>query len=161
MSKRKAAPRRRPGREIKHGAYSIVYREEIVKRYPELVRYTQDCHAALLKDLAPGGPDTLSAAKGILLDRLTSKLLTAGLLDIYLGQQGIIRRDRLDQRVLECEPAVATYLQVNNAIRHDLVVLGLERVNLEPHVLTPDELMAQVELEDQDSGKEGTDDGQK
>jgi hypothetical protein len=42
-----------------------------------------------------------------------------------------------------------------------LVVLGLERVNLEPHVLTPDELMAQVELEDQDSGKEGTDDGQK
>jgi hypothetical protein len=147
MSKRKAAPRRRPGREIKHGAYSIVYRDEIVKQYPELARYTQDCHAALLKDQAPGGPATLSAAKQIVLDGLSSKLQTWGLLNIFLGTHGIIRRDRLDQRILECEPAVATLLQVWHSIRMDLQLLGIEKVEIQPTVMTVEELTLAVRKE--------------
>jgi len=142
VSKRKTAPHRGPGRQVKHGAYSIVYREEMVKRHPELARYVQDCHNALLADLAPEGPETLSAAKTILLDRCTAALLMAGQLEIYLGTHGLLRRDRLDQKVIEAEPALESWLHVNRAILRDLEALGLERVELGPRNLTPDEMLA-------------------
>ena len=140
MSKRKTAPHRGPGRQVKHGAYSIVYREEMVKRHPELARYVQDCHNALLADLAPEGPETLSAAKTLLLDRCTAALLMAGQLEIYLGTHGLLRRDRLDQKILEAEPALESWLHVNRAILRDLMALGLERVELKEKVMTIEEL---------------------
>ena len=137
----------RIGRPVKHGANALIYRDEIIKQFPELVRYTRDCYAGLVRDLAPEGADTLPTAKQIILDRLTAKLQTAGLLDIFMGKHGIIRRDRIDQRVLEAEPIVQTWLQVNNAIRADLQLLGLERRELGPRVLTADELVDAVEAE--------------
>ena len=142
-TKRKDAPKRHPGRQIKHGAYALIYREEILKKYPEVARYAMDCRAGLVKDLAPGGPDTLSTARIIVLDRLTAKLLTAGLLDVFLGEHGIIRRDRLDQRVLEAEPIVQTWLSINHAILKDLEALGMERRSLEA-IMTPAELLEAV-----------------
>jgi len=146
-TKRKDAPKRRPGRQIKHGAYALIYREEILKKYPEVARYAMDCRAGLVKDLAPGGPDTLSTAKMIVLDRLTAKLLTAGLLDVFLGEHGLIRRDRLDQRVLEAEPIVQTWLSVNHAILKDLEALGMERKALEAIVLSTEEMIVAVNEE--------------
>ena len=137
-TKRKDAPKRHPGRQIKHGAYALIYREEILKKYPEVARYAMDCRAGLVKDLAPGGPDTLSTARMIVLDRLTAKLLTAGLLDVFLGEHGIIRRDRLDQRVLEAEPIVQTWLSINHAILKDLEALGLERKALDAELTVLD-----------------------
>jgi hypothetical protein len=151
--------KRRIGNPPKHGADALVYRKEIIEQYPELVRYARECHAGLVADLAPEGEDTLSTAKQIILARLTSKILTAGLLDIYLGKNGVIRRDRLDQRVLECEPAVQVWLQVNNAIRRDLETLGLERRQLEPRVLTPAELLAEVAGERADTPAQAQDTG--
>jgi hypothetical protein len=78
-------------------------------------------------------------AKQIILDRMTAKLLTAGLLDIFMGKHGILRRDRLEQKILEAEPIVATWLSINNAILRDLEALGLERKPLDI-TLTPAEL---------------------
>lgn len=147
MSKRKLSPHRPSGRRPKHGAYAIIYRDEILKQYPELARYTLDCRDGLVKDLAPGGLDTLSMAKQIILDRLISKLLAVGVLDIFLGKNGVIRRDRLDQRVLEAEPIVATWLSVNNAILRDLEALGLERKALEATPMTIEEVTAAVHAE--------------
>lgn len=132
---------RRLGHQPKHGAQALVFRKEIIEQYPELVRYARECRDGLIRDLAPEGEDTLSTAKQIVLDRLQSKLLTAGLLDIFLGKNGVIRRDRLDQRVLEAEPCVQTWLQVNHAILRDLQALGLERVELGPRNVTPDQML--------------------
>ena len=132
--------KRRIGNPPKHGAGAIVYRKEIIEQFPELVRYARECRADLASDLAPGGEQTLSAAKRIILDRLNSKILTAGLLDIYMGQHGILRRDRLEAKVLEAEPALESWLHVNRAILRDLMALGLERVELKEKVMTIEEL---------------------
>ena len=144
---RKTGLKRRIGRPTKHGADALIYRDEIIKQYPELVSYTRDCRDGLERDLAPEGADSLPMAKQIILDRLTAKLQTAGLLDIYLGKHGILRLDRLDQRVLETEPAVQVWLQVNHAILRDLLALGLERRELGPRVLSPLEIAAEIDAE--------------
>jgi hypothetical protein len=128
-----------------HGAFALVYRDEIVRQFPELTRYTRDVYDGLMEDLAPEGKDTLPVAKRIILDRLLSKLLTAGLLDIYLGQHGILQRGALERKVLECEPAVNTWLAVNHAILRDLQALGLERKELEPLDLNPLEIAAEID----------------
>jgi hypothetical protein len=94
----------------------------------------------------------LTAARRIILDRLFSKLATVRLLEAWLTEN--------PNQILMAAAATGLWLSTNTAILKDLLALGLDRRALEAEVLTPDELMAQVEAEDQDSGKEGTDDGQ-
>ena len=158
-------PRRQPGqltgpghsgRPVKHGANAIIYREEVIKKHPELVRYVRATYAALLRDLAPGDPDGLSAARRVLLDRMASLLLTAGLLDTYISKNGIIRKDRLEQRVLECEPCVQTLLSVNTAILKGLLALGLERRTLDV-TMTPEQMLldAHADVVAQEAAKDG------
>jgi len=137
----KRARKPRIGRPIKHGAHALIYRDEVIKQYPELVKYTRDAYDGLVYDLAPEGIETLSTAKRIILERLTAKLLTAGLLDIFMGEHGVLRRDPLNRQIPEAEPIVGTWLQVNHAILRDLMALGLEPKKLEPKALTPAELL--------------------
>jgi hypothetical protein len=141
----KRKKKRRTGRPPMHGAFALVYRDEVVRQFPELTRYTRDVYDGLLDDLAPEGKDTLPIAKRIILDRLLSKLLTAGLLDIYLGQHGILQREALARKTLECEPAVNTWLAVNHAILRDLQALGLERKELEPRDISPLDIAAEID----------------
>ncbi len=140
----------RIGRPIKHGAHALIYRDEVIKQYPELVRYTRDCYDGLLSDLAPEGPETLSTAKQIILARVVSKLQVAGLLDIFMGKYGILRRAQADGGsiiILEPEPVIATWLQVNHAILRDLTALGLERAELKPQELSPLDIAASIDAQ--------------
>lgn len=141
MSEKPRKSKRGPGRPVKHGAKALVYRDEVCRQYPELVRYTRDTYDDLVADLAPEGIDSMPAAKRVLLDGLLGKLQTRGLCEIYMGQHGILRRDQVEKHVIEAEPIVETWLRVNHAILRDLQALGLEKVKLAPRELTPQELL--------------------
>ena len=122
----KPKTKRRIGRPPKHGARAIVYRADLIREYPEVVRLTRDWWDGMVADL--GGPAALTTAQEVLLSRVISKVQTAALIEIWLGKHGILRRDSLDRKLLEAEPIVATWLSINNAIRADLQLLGIKRV---------------------------------
>lgn len=166
ISKAKDKPRNTGGRPVKHGIYAIVHREEAVKRHPELVRYSQAFHRELLRDLDPEGRG-LPAAQRVIVDGLVAKVMSRGLCEVYLGEHGLLRRDRLAEKVLEAEPLTDLWLAIGNSIRRDLALLGLDRRLPEPRVLTPEEMLEEAAQDARDaqpsrttagnSGSEGQD----
>lgn len=133
--------RRKAGGQIKHGAYSIVLRKELLEQFPEIGRYCRDTYEGLLRDLSPDGSE-LPMAKRVLLDRLMSQLTTVSMIDTYIGRAGVLRADK--SGVLAAHPILEQFLSLNNQIRNTLQALGLERAKLEALVLTPEELMVEV-----------------
>ena len=122
--------KRRIGRPPKHGGLSLVYRADLVKEHPELRRYLQDCRDGLIDDLAAGDEDALTTGQRILVDRTIQKLSLARLIEIYITKTGVLRRDRLNSKVLEVEPILIYWQSLNHAIRSDLAILGLKRAEI-------------------------------
>jgi hypothetical protein len=84
------------------------------------------------------------------------KLATARLIEEYLAEHGLSRQDKLREKTLEAHSITTLWLSLNNQIREDLKLLGLERRALEAEVLTPQELLAAA-AEDEAKERENRD----
>jgi len=159
---RKADRDKIPGGPLaRHGGYSVAHKDELVKRHPEIQLYLKVIRRGMIRDLSPEGEAHLSTARGLLLDRLMQKLATARLIETYLSEHGILRRDRLEHKVLDGEPILTHWLALNNQIRSDIQLLGLDRRSLEATPLTPEQMLldahADVVAQDAEIVKPGGD----
>jgi len=120
--------KRRPGRPPRHGGYSLVARDELLREHPYLKQYLRDTREGLIRDIAVT-EDELTEQQRLLIDRLISKLAVCRLIEVYVEKFGIFRRDRLkNDKVLELEPAMGVnYLAFSNAIDRALAILGIEK----------------------------------
>ena len=124
MVKRKS----RCGRPFKHGGYSLILKDEIIKEHPRLKAYLEDCRDGLVRDVA-GTEEGLSEGQRIMIDRIISRLSICRLIEIYVEKYGAFRRDQLKRhQILELEPALGVnYLAFSNSIDRALVNLGLNK----------------------------------
>jgi hypothetical protein len=153
----KVKSKARLGRPPKHGGYSLIHRDELIKNYPKLRRYLEDCRAGLVQDVA-GTEDQLSEQQRIMIDRIISRLSICRLIEIYIEKYGAFRRDRLKRfQVLELEPALGqNYLAFSNSIDRALIALGLNHKKAET-ILTPLELAKRIDEEKTQNEKSSQD----
>ena len=141
----KKADRGPYGPLAKHGGYSVAHKDALLKRHPEIQLYLKVVRRGLIRDTCPEGEEHMTMARHVVLDRLMGKLATVRLIETYLSENGIIRRDKLALKILDAEPITALWMSLNHAIRQDLELLGLDRKPLDI-TLTPadlaDEIMA-------------------
>lgn len=142
----------------RHGGYSVAMKDELLRSRPEILRYLKRTQRDIVRDICPEGDVHLTATRRILIDRVMSKLATVRLIETYIGEHGILRQDRLDQRVLEAEPIFGVWLSLNNQIREDLKLIGFERKALEAEALTPMQLL-EAAGEDADLAAQGAQEG--
>jgi hypothetical protein len=130
--KRKIMVKSRRGRPVKHGGYSLIARDELLKQHPQLRRYLEDSRAGLIRDVA-GSEDQLSEPQRIMIDRIISRLSICRLIEVYIEKYGAFRRDQLKRfQVLELEPALGlNYLAFSNSIDRALIALGLNKKEAE------------------------------
>jgi hypothetical protein len=121
---------RRRGRPPRHGIYSPVLREEFLRENPEVQRYIQAARDGLVRDqLAKVGgrtEDDLSAGQVLMIDRLVSRIALSRQIEVYLRRHNILRRDRLNQQILEAEPICQFWLQLQNSIDRGSGMLGID-----------------------------------
>ena len=152
---KKADRDRIPGGPLaRHGGYSVAHKDELIIRHPEIRLYLKVVRRGLIRDLSPEGEEHMTTARHCVLDRLMQKLATARLVETYLAEHGILRRDKLAEKVLDAEPITTLWLALNNQIREDLKLLGLDRKPLDAITLTPDELLQEA-AEEQAQGATG------
>ena len=144
--------RRKTGRPPKHGGYSLIVKDELLKKHPHLRRHLEDTRSGLCRDIA-GCEANLTEQQRIMIDRIISKLSIVRLIEVYIEQYGAFRRDRLQKdKVLELEPALGnSYLAFSNSIDRALVALGIERKDL-AKALTPAEITAEIIEEKEEDG---------
>lgn len=131
MSKNKPDNRRkvRLGQPPKHGGYSLIVRDEILKDHPYVRQYLQNCRDGLVEDVA-GSDERLTEQQRIIIDRpIISRLSICRLIEVYIEKYGAFRGDRLKKdKVLELEPALGqNYLAFSNSIDRALIALGLSK----------------------------------
>jgi hypothetical protein len=116
------------GRPPKHGGYSLIHRDQLIKNYPQLRRYLEEVREGLIRDVA-STEDQLSEQQKVMIDRIISRLSICRLIEIYIEKYGAFRRDRLKRfQVLELEPALGqNYLAFSNSIDRALIALGLDK----------------------------------
>jgi len=116
------------GRPYKHGGYSLILKDKLIKEHPRLRQYLEDTRIGLIQDVA-GSEDQLSEQQRIMIDRIISRLSICRLIEIYIEKYGAFRRDRLKRfQVLELEPALGqNYLAFSNSIDRCLIALGLNK----------------------------------
>jgi len=143
------------GRPPKHGGYSLIVKDEILKDHPRIRRYLQDCRDGLVRDVA-GSEDRLTEQQRILIDRIISKLSICRLIEAYIEKYGAFRRDKLKRfQVLELEPALGqNYLAFSNAIDRALSLLGIEKKKADEAL----DLDKYIEMKDKKT-KEGENNG--
>jgi hypothetical protein len=152
---------RRRGRPPKSGAYSPICREEFLEEYPEIRRDIQGARDGLIEDrLAKSRgktEDDLTAAERLMIDRQVSKLAVSRQIEVYLRRHGILRRDQLKARqVLEPEPILLFWLNLQNSLDRGLVALGLEPPKRgESDVLDLGRYLAEKDAEKQSQAGQG------
>lgn len=128
----KKSKKSKRGRPPKHGGYSLIHRDELLKQHPQLRQYLEDSRAGLIRDVA-GSEDQLSEQQRVMIDRIISRLSICRLIEVYIEKYGAFRRGRLKRfQVLELEPALGlNYLAFSNSIDRALIALGLDRKKAE------------------------------
>jgi hypothetical protein len=111
---------KRIGRPPKHGGFSIVYKDEHLKRHPKLREYLQDARAGLVRDIA-GSEDNLTEQQRIMINMIISKLSIVRLIECYVEANGAFNGDSLKGCLGQ------SYLAFSNSIDRALVNLGLDR----------------------------------
>jgi len=142
----------------RHGGWSWAHGHEIAKRHPEIQLYLKVIRRDLIRDLCPEGEAHLPTAKAILVSRLMQKLATTRIIETYLAEHGLLRRDKLEKdKILEGEPILTHWLALQTQIRKDLLALGLERRALDVTPLSPDEMLlaAHADVVAQEAAKDG------
>jgi len=119
------------GRPPKTGVYSPALRDEFLLEHPEVQRYVQAARDGLVQDqlekMGAKSEDELPATTVLLIDRLSSRIALSRQIEVYLRRHGILRRDRLEgQKVLEGEPILAFWLQLQNSIDRASAMLGVK-----------------------------------
>lgn len=150
QEKKKKKSRR--GRPPKHGGYSLIAKDEILKDHPKIRQYLQNCRDGLVRDVA-GSEDRLTEQQRILIDRVITRLSICRLIEVYIEKYGLFRRDKLKRfHVLELEPALGqNYLAFSNSIDRTLRDLGIERKAIERD-MSPDEMAKIIKAEVKDNG---------
>ena len=140
-NKPKKKKKARLGRPPKHGGYSLIVRDEILKDHPYVRRYLQDCRDGLVENVA-GSEDWLTEQQRIMIDRIISRLSICRLIEVYIEKYGAFQRDRLKKdKILELEPALGqNYLAFSNSIDRALIALGLNKRQTD-EVLAPYEII--------------------
>lgn len=132
--------KRRRGRPPKHGGYSLIYRDKLIKDHPHLRHYLQNCRDGLVRDVA-GSEENLSEQQRIMIDRIISRLSICRLIEIFVEQRGLFKEDALIEAIGK------NYLTFSGQIDRALIALGLQKKEAN-EVLTPWELAKKVEEED-------------
>lgn len=141
---KKADRDRIPGGPLaRHGGYSVAHKDELIRRRPEIRLYLKVVRRGLIRDVCPEGEEHLTMARHIVLDRLMQKLATARLIEEYLAEHGILK-PKANRKLLEAQHITTLWLALNNQIREDLKLLGLDRRPLEAIVLSTSELVDAV-----------------
>ena len=127
-TKSKKGRKKKMGCPMKHGGYSLIHRDALLKEHPRLRYYLEDVRVGLVQDVA-GSEDALSEQQRIMIDRIISRLSICRLIEIYCEKYGVFRRDQVKRhKILELEPALGiNYLAFSNSIDRALVALGLNK----------------------------------
>ena len=139
----------------------MAHGDDIARRHPEIRVYLKVVRRDLIRDLCPEGEEHLPTAKAILVSRLMQKLATTRIIEEYLSEHGLLRRDRLTkEKILEGEPIMGHWLALQTQIRKDLQALGMERRTLDV-TMTPEQMLldahADVVAQDAEIVKPGGD----
>ena len=142
-AKKKGKPRR--GRPAKHGGYSLIYRDKLIKENPHLRLYLQDCRDGLVQDVA-GSEEALSEQQRIMIDRIISRLSICRLIEIYVEQRGLFKKDALIDAIGK------NYLAFCGQIDRALVALGLSKKQTDK-ILSPEEQAILIKAEAKEARK--------
>ena len=123
---------------LKHGLRSNPV--DLLRQHPEIKQKLRVVKRGLVSDLSPEGEEHLTMARRLVLERMLSKLGRVYLIEYFLDANGIINRPSLEKRHLAAEPIMATWSDLNESIRRDLAMLGMNRKSIEA-VQTPDEML--------------------
>jgi hypothetical protein len=85
MSNSAKKPKR--GRPPKHGGYSLIQRDAMLKDHPHIRRYLQECRDGLVQDVA-GSEEALTEQQRIMIDRIVSRLSICRLIECYIEKCG-------------------------------------------------------------------------
>jgi hypothetical protein len=116
----KTKKNKRMGRPPKHGGFSIVYKDDQLKKNPKIRQYLQDCRGGLVKDIA-GTEDNLTEQQRIMIDRIISKLSIVRLIEAYVEANGAFDGDSLK----DC--LGRSYIAFTNSIDRALSALGIDK----------------------------------
>jgi hypothetical protein len=127
MKSKNAIIRRRTGRPPKHGIYSLAARSRLLEKDPEIKLYALAVRDEWIAELVEAN-GSLTASQKVLVDRANSKLVLLCLIENALGENGIWRRDLIQSKMIfDVEPCLTQYGALDNALRKDLQLLGIER----------------------------------
>ena len=167
MSKyvKKADRDRIPGGPLaRHGGYSVAHKDEIIRRRPEIRLYLKVVRRGLIRDICPEGEEHMTTARHIVLDRLMQKLATARLIEEYLAEHGILK-PRANRKLLEAQHITTLWLALNNQIREDLKLLGLDRkpldaaLDIHAYIAEFDRKKADTQADEGQDGQSSADQG--
>jgi hypothetical protein len=128
---------------LDHGAYSIRYRNELLRAHPEILWYVNAVRRGVVRDISPEGEKHLPMARRVILDQCCRKLATALLIEVNLTED----------KVQTAAPVLDVWMRLNAQIRDDLKLLGLDRKALEVEILTPAELLLEVAKDEEEAAK--------
>ena len=139
----------------------MAHGDDIARRHPEIRVYLKVVRRDLIRDLCPEGEEHLPTAKAILVSRLMQKLATTRIIEEYLSEHGLLRRDRLTkEKILEGEPIMGHWLALQTQIRKDLQALGMERRAIDVTPLTIKDRLLDIHKDYVASQAEDAKDGQ-
>jgi hypothetical protein len=91
----KSKEKNRKGRPVRHGAYSIIHRDTLLKAQPLIRRYLEDVRIGLVRDISGGTEDDLSEQQRVMIDRIINRLAICRLIEAYCERYGVFRKDML------------------------------------------------------------------
>ena len=134
--------------ELERGVAPLLCVPEMLQAHPEIQRYINGARRALLKDISPEGPEHLSAARKILMDRCLKKLSVALLIEATLTAE----------KIDAARPVVGLWVALQRQIRDDLRILGLDRRAIDKGILTIDQLLLEAAADAKDADESGSPD---
>ena len=93
------------------------------RRVRALLRYIEETEARVIDAL--GGPDVITPQKEIIVKAAMRALQVALIVELYINQEGPIRKDLLERGVVDLQPALEKIVSFYNAARLNLVAVGL------------------------------------
>ena len=135
MAKNKIIKRPRGRPKLRHGGYSFMRSGKIPADKPEIERYLTWLRLKYIDDLGPEEAD-LTAGQAVLLNKLITLEGLTRCIEVMAARE---EKVMLPQR----------YMSYVNTIVKICQALGIERKDLEPDVMTPLQIAAEIEQEKQ------------
>jgi len=117
---KKKRPGRKPGVEVKHGAYSLIVRGTLPRKRKYLESFLIKVRLGLIRDLGPEEED-LTTAQLILIDRVIGKLGVLRCMEEWTRENGVMQGSDL------LSPLKKFFLPWSNSLRYDLQALGINK----------------------------------